>query len=253
MLQSVDAIRLGRQYRALRVRKRQRQEDVGRTAKLSRDKIGRIERGQVAGMLVRDLDRAAAALGATVEIRIRWNGELLDRLMDEAHAQLVEVVVVLLRGMGWEVAVEVSYSIYGERGSIDVLAYHRLTGIVVVVEVKSVMPDSQALLHALDRKTRLARRIAEERGWRVSHVARLLVIGASSTARRRVARLGATYDTAFPRRGVEVRKWLKHPGGPMSGLMFVPFADGVRTNAAATTRQRIRVARPAASAHRVRE
>lgn len=72
--------------------------------------------------------------------------------MDEAHAQLVELVVAVLRATGWEVAVEVSFSISGERGAIDILAYHRATGIVLVVEVKSVVPDSQALLHGLDAR-----------------------------------------------------------------------------------------------------
>ena len=211
--------------------------------------MSRIERGLIAGMTIRDLDRAAAALGATLEVRLRWNGELLDRLLDEAHAHLVEVIVALLRTTGWEVAVEVSYSIWGERGSIDILAYHRLTGIVLVVEVKSVVPDSQALLHALDRKTRLARQIAEERGWRVSHVARLLVIGASATSRRRVDRLAATYDTAFPVRGHAVRRWLRQPDGPMSGLLFVASAHGVSPNHAATTRERVRVVPGRPNAH----
>lgn len=245
-------MRLARQFRALRIRKRRRQEDVGREARISRSKISRIERGLVLGMTVRDLDKAAAALNATLEIRLRWNGELLDRLLDEAHARLVEVVVGVLKAAGWEVAVEVSYSIWGERGSIDILAYHRATGIVLVIEVKSVVPDSQALLHGLDRKTRLARQIGQERGWRVTSVARLLVIGTSATSRRRVARLAATYDTAFPVRGRDVRRWLQTPDGPLSGLLFVASAHGLRANYAAVSRERVRVARPGSNAHGAR-
>ena len=41
--------------------------------------------------------RAAAALGATVDLRLRWNGEQLDRLLDEAHAHLVELVASSVR------------------------------------------------------------------------------------------------------------------------------------------------------------
>jgi len=96
-------MRIARQYRALRIRKQRRQEDVGREARMSRSKISRIERGLVLGMTIRDLDKAAAALGATLDIRLRWNGELLDRLLDEAHARLVEVVVGVLTAAGWEV------------------------------------------------------------------------------------------------------------------------------------------------------
>jgi len=249
----MDGQRLGRQFRALRIRSRKRQLDVGARANVSRDKVSRIERGLIAGLSVGDVTRAAEALGATLEIRLRWHGELLDRLLDEAHAQLVEAIVALLRAAGWEVAVEVSFSFWGERGSIDVLAYHHATGIVLVVEVKSIVPDSQAMLHAFDRKTRLARQIAEERGWHVRGVARLLVIGASSTSRRRVARLAATYDVAFPQRGPDVRTWLRRPSGPMSGLPFMAFAQGVRTNHAAATRERVRVAKGRHNAHPVRE
>jgi hypothetical protein len=66
----------------------------------------------------------AEALGATVEFVIRWDGEGLDRLLDEGHATLVDRVVAWLRAHGWEVAVEVSFARAGERGSIDILAWH---------------------------------------------------------------------------------------------------------------------------------
>jgi transcriptional regulator with XRE-family HTH domain len=136
----MDPIRLGRQFRALRVRKELRQEDVGRGGKVSRSAVSRIERGLVASLTVGTLVRAAASLGANVDIRLKWNGEQLDRLLDEAHARIVDLVIAALRATGWEVAVEVSFSIWGERGSIDILAFHQLTGIVLVIEVKSVGP-----------------------------------------------------------------------------------------------------------------
>jgi hypothetical protein len=196
------------------------------------------------------LVRVAAALGATVDVRLRWNGEQLDRLLDEAHARLVEAVVLLLRASGWDVAVEVSFAEWGERGSIDVFAYHRLTGIVLVVEVKSVLPDSQATIHGLDRKTRLAAKIAEDRGWHCRGVARLLVVAASDTSRRRVARLGATYDAAFPIRGAEIRRWIRDPRQPISGLLFLAYARQGSVNAYAASRQRVRRRRRPANAHR---
>jgi hypothetical protein len=82
----------------------------------------------------------------------------------------------MLSGHGWEVAVEVSFSIWGERGSIDVLAFHQDTGTLLVVEVKSVVRDSQAAILGLDRKARLAPRIATDRGWPATVAAKLLVV-----------------------------------------------------------------------------
>jgi transcriptional regulator with XRE-family HTH domain len=236
----MDSIRLGRQLRALRVRQELRQEDVGLAAKLSRATISRLERGRIEEVAIGVLVRVAAAVGATVDVRLRWNGEQLDRLLDEAHASLVEGMVLLLRASGWDVALEVSFSVWGERGSIDVFAYHRLTGIVLVVEVKSVLPDSQATIHGLDRKTRLAAKLAKERGWQCRGVARLLVVGASDTSRRRVLRLAATYAAAFPMRGGELRRWLREPRGPTSGLLFLSYDRQGSTNAKAATRERVR-------------
>ena len=36
------------------------------------------------------------ALGARLDCRLLWNGEALDRLLDESHAALVETVVLWL-------------------------------------------------------------------------------------------------------------------------------------------------------------
>ncbi len=162
---------------------------------MSRPVISRIERGLLESITVGALVRAATPLGAVLDIRLRWNGEQLDRLLDEAHARLVDMVVAMLRSAGWDVAVEVSFSIWGERGSIDVLACHRARGIVLAIEVKSVVPDSQAAIHGLDRKTRLSSGLARERGWECRAVARMLVVGASATSRRRVARANAPVES----------------------------------------------------------
>ena len=237
---AVDSIRIGLQLRALRQRRGLRQDDLARVTKLSRSKVSRVERGLIAGMMFADVDRLAVGLGASLDIRLRWRGEQLDRLLDEGHARLVELVVALLRASGWEVAVEVSYSHWGERGSIDVFAFHGATGVVLVVEVKSVVPDSQSTLHGLDRKARLAAKIAADQGWVCRHIARLLVVGDSATSRRRVERLASTYAAAFPLRGLPLRRWLRNPAGRVSGLLFLSYAHPTRTNGSSATRDRVR-------------
>ena len=186
------------------------------------------------------LDDVVRAMDAALEVRVRWNGEALDRLLDQAHAGLVEGLVNRLRAAGWITDVEVSYSIRGERGSIDVLAFHAAAQVALVVEVKSVVPDSQATLAGIDRKARLAPEIARERGWRCRGVARLLVIGDSSTARRRVEGLATTYRTTFPVTGRDVRSWLRRPGAPIAGLLFLPFAQPAHGRTSTTGMQRVR-------------
>jgi hypothetical protein len=202
--------------------------------------ISKIERGQIAAVPLRVLRAVATALGASLELKLRWHGEGLDRLLDEAHARVVDATVVLLREAGWDAAVEASFSIWGERGSIDVLSWHATTSSLLVVEVKSVVPDSQATLHGLDRKARLAPRLAKERGWECQNVGRLLVVGESSTSRLRISRLDATYDTALPDRNVDVRRWIRKPDGSLGGLLFLRNAPVGSTKRPSTARERVR-------------
>jgi transcriptional regulator with XRE-family HTH domain len=239
-MRSMDWLRIGRQLRALRLRAGKRQIDVGNAADLSRQLVSKIERGELADVQMRSLVKIGEALGASLDVQVRWHGEGLDRLMDGAHAGLVELVVRLLERLGWETAVEVSFAIRGERGSIDVMGLHRDVAAVLVVEVKSVVPDAGGMLHVLDRKARLAPEIAGARGWPCASVSRLLVIGDTSTTRRRVRALDATFRTTFPMRGVAVKRWLRQPGETLAGILFLPFATGDGVSRGTTGRQRVR-------------
>jgi transcriptional regulator with XRE-family HTH domain len=236
----MDPVRLGHSFGALRLNRRWRQQDVAAKARVSGSEISRIELGRLDGVSVGKLRRVAESLDATHDARLRWNGEGLDRLLDQAHAGLVEQLVVRLRAAGWLADVEVSFSIRGERGSIDVLRFHEKTGIVLVTEVKSVVPDSQATLSGIDRKARLAFEIAHARGWDCRGVARLLVIGDSTTSRRRIDALAATYRTAFPLAGPAVARWLRQPDVPIAGLLFLPHARPTHGRNATTGMQRVR-------------
>jgi transcriptional regulator with XRE-family HTH domain len=219
----MDSILFGRGVKALRLRKGWRQDDLADAAQVSRGVVARIERGNADRVTVATLDKVAAAVGARVACRLTWNGEGLDRLLDAEHAAIVEAVVRTLRAADWLVATEVSFNNFGERGSVDVLAFHQASRFVLVIEVKSVVPDVQAMLVALDRKERLARQIARERGWDAGAVARLLVIGENRTARRRVDMHAATFGNMFPDRAREIRRWLVEPvaSSPLRGLWFL--------------------------------
>ena len=193
-------------------------------AQVSRTAVWRIERGHADRVAVHVLVRIAAALGARIDLRLLWQGEGLDRLLDAGHADLVERTLELLTASDWLVATEVSFNVRGERGSIDILAFHPATGSLLVIEIKSVVPDMQAMLGGIDRKGRLARDIARERGWQITNVSRVLVLPDDRTARRRVVRHGATFRTALPGRTVEVRRWIRRPEGTLNGVMFLSDA-----------------------------
>lgn len=241
-MSSMDLLRVGRSLRALRLRRDLRQQDVADLAGFSQQLVAKIEAGDVRRVAIGDLELIVRALGADLDMRVRWHGEGLDRLLDEAHANLVDALVRRLTSWGWDCRVEVGFNWYGERGSIDVLASWRADPTrLLVIEIKSVVPDSQAVLGNLDRKARLARRAVD--GGPEPANGTLLVIGDSSTSRRRLSELGYLYAAALPDRGSVVRRWLRNPEGPMRGILFLPFTprDGGRRTM--TGRQRVRVAR----------
>ena len=220
----MDVIRFGLGIRALRRKRAWTQAQLAAMAQASRTAVWRIERGHADRVAVHVLVDVAAALGARIDLRLLWQGEGLDRLLDSSHADLIERMLGLLTASDWLVATEVSFNVRGERGSIDILAFHPATGSLLVIEIKSVVPDMQAMLGGIDRKGRLAREIARERGWRVIDVTRILVLPDDRTARRRVDRHGATFRTALPARTAEVRRWLRRPEGTMHGMLFLSDA-----------------------------
>jgi len=235
----VDTLRIGRSLRALRIRRGWRQADVAAAAGISRSQYARIERGEIRGIPITDIEAGCVALGADLDVRVRWHGEGLDRLLDSAHAHLVELVVLLLGELGWETGVEVSFNSYGERGAIDVLGWHEAARALLVVEVKSIVPDAQAMLSAHDRKARLAETIGRARGWDAAHVSRLLVIGDTSTSRRRVLELSGTFGAAYPDRAIAVRRWLRHPDRAFAGLLFLSDSRGTGARHRSTARERV--------------
>jgi transcriptional regulator with XRE-family HTH domain len=220
----MDDARVGRALRALRQRRGLRQSEVAAAAGVSQSTISHVESGRLAGLPVATVRRIFAAVDAGFEGTVLWRGAGLDRLLDARHAALVAASVGRLAELGWETRVETTYSIYGERGSIDVMGALGPVRAVLVEEVKSELASLEETIRKLDEKVRLVReRIAEkEFGWRPEFVGRLLVLPESTTARRRVAGLDPVLRVAFPERGSDVRRWLLRPSGTLSGILFLP-------------------------------
>ncbi len=244
----MDSVRLGSSLRALRRRQGWTQAELGRRARVSQAAVSRAERGRAADLTGRVLVAVADALGARLDVRLLWQGEALDRLLDAAHAGLVDEVVRLLRARGWEVIPEATFSRFGERGSIDILAWHAGHRALLVVEVKSVVPDMGALLAGVDRKARLAPSIAAARGWPVASVSRIVVLPDDRTARRRAAAHAATLNAALPARTVAVRRWIEAPRTAIAGILFLPASQ--RTTARHRVRSRQAAGGPVTPADR---
>ena len=217
----MDDRRVGLIVRALRRRRGWRQSDLAAASDVSQSTISAVERGHLDTLTLFRIRRILGALDARGDFEVRWRGGALDRTLDEGHARLVGAVVGLLERYGWESRVEVTYSIYGERGSIDVLGFHGRSGSLLVVEVKTALTSIEETLRRHDEKVRLASRIGRERlGWRATTTSRLLVLPETSTTRDRVLRHARILDSVLPAENVAVRKWLAAPSGPIHGRWF---------------------------------
>ena len=143
-------------------------------------------------------------------------------MLDERHARLVEAAIRLFGRRGWETAAEVTFSEYGERGSVDVLAGYRPTLAVAVCEVKGSLGSLEETNRLLDAKERLAPRIAMHRfGWSPRIVGRILIVPEDRTIRRTIVRHAETMGVVYPARGREVREWLHRPDRPIRGIWFL--------------------------------
>ena len=221
-LRNMDDVGIGRTLRALRVRARLTQRQAASRAGISQQTWSRIERGYLAQLSTVTLRRAFGAVEARLELTPTWRGGAIDRLRDEEHSAVVAEVVQLLSALGWETHVEVTFSEYGERGSIDVLAVHPTLRLALIVEIKTEIASQEELLRRLDVKARLGSRIVLDRfGWRPVAVSRLLVLDSTMANRRRVAALAPILDPAFPLRSDAARAWLRSPSGRSSALIFV--------------------------------
>ncbi len=189
--------------------------------------------------------RVAAALTFSLELAPRGLGADTDRVVDERHAGILGTAETWLEALCWLCAAEVTYSEWGERGSIDILAWHKPTSTLLVVEIKTELASVEATLRKLDEKVRLAPRIALSRfGWQAAVVGRLLVLPDQRSERRRVAANSPVLDRAFPTRSYVARRWCRSPAGAVAALLFLPEPAGRRAAPPSAGRRRIRVVRP---------
>lgn len=215
-------LRVGRIVRAVRIEQRLRQSDVGSMANCDQSVVSDLEAGRLEAVSLSTARRICAALGIELIVEARWRGGAADRLIDRKHAAIVNYVAKVLRAEAWTVEAELSFNEYGERGSVDLVAWHPERRVLLLVEVKSTLTDLQAMLLSMSKKVRLVPGIlARERGWHRLHLGRLLVVAATSANRGTVARHRAMFDAAFPSTTHESRAWIRAPGSEFAGIWFV--------------------------------
>ena len=220
---------------------------------MSRATISRVERGHLGTATVDTLRAIAKVLDVRIDMVPRWRAGDLDRLLNSRHSRLHELVA---RSFGelpeWLAEPEVSFGIYGERGIIDILAWHPRRRALLVIELKTDIADINELVGTVDRKRRLAIDVARRRGWPVDegvHVSVWVIVAEGHTNRRRVQTHGAMLRAAFPSDGRTVRGWLRDPVHSIRALSFWPDAHPGNVRGGRTPIRRVSGPRMASATH----
>jgi transcriptional regulator with XRE-family HTH domain len=218
----VDDLAFGRLIRLARIRRRWSQQDLAGRAGVSRTTVSRVERGYIAVIPLATVRTIAAPLEVRVELRPRARAVDLDQVMNARHSAMAEFLIAWIsRTPGWVARPEVSFSRFGERGAIDLLAWHAGSRCLLVIEIKTELVEFGELLARLDMKRRLAPDAAAPFGWRPSGVSTCLLVADSMTNRRGAAERRSLLGAALPDTGAELLRWLRHPTGVVHTLRFV--------------------------------
>jgi transcriptional regulator with XRE-family HTH domain len=218
----VDRVKIGNTFRAIRVELRLRQIDVATAAGVSQQTVSNIECGRFGGVSIAAYCRVAEVLDADVPLAPRWRGPKLDRLLDRRHALLQDHVTALLAAAGWAVRAEISFNIYGDRGSVDILAWLPASRALLIIEIKTEITGLEETLRVLDMKRRVVRTLAaRELGWHSGAVATVLVMPDATTHRVLIERHAALVSASLPARTVAVRTWMAAPAGELRGIWFL--------------------------------
>jgi hypothetical protein len=147
----------------------------------------------------------------------------------------------------WASRQEANYNHFGDRGSIDDLAFDPLSSTLLVSELKTGIYDVQRMLAKMDEKERLASEVARRFDWSVRRIVSCLVVTETSTNRRRVHQHRALFSR-FDCRGRKAWAWLDDPTRPASGLLvFVSLSDVRGMHGRRAGRRRVRHSRSPSS------
>jgi transcriptional regulator with XRE-family HTH domain len=219
---TTDNDQLGDLFRLLRRQAGLTQETLSIATSIPIRDINNLEAGRAGDVLYGRLNRLFTEVEARARMSVWWKGAAADRLLDERHAAIVEQGASIIGRYSWATPTEVTFSEFGERGSIDVFAHREEYKAVAVCEIKSAFGSLEEMNRSLDAKVRLAPKLCQDRfGWTPRHVARLLIVPGISSTRRIVAAHRYTMDQLYPARGREIRAWLRRPDRSIGGVWFL--------------------------------
>jgi transcriptional regulator with XRE-family HTH domain len=209
---------VGTMVRTLRTTIGWSQRELGRRATVSQSMVCVVERGGLHDLTFSTASTLLSAMGArlVVEVDAPYLGDR-ERQRDPAHARLGAHVVTRLRRAGWQTRVEVEVGGDRSRGWIDLLAFHPVSRLLLVIELKTEIHDLGQIERSLGWYEREAWAAARRLGWRPTREMGCLLLLATEANDVRVATNRASIEAGFPLRARHLLSVVS--GGPAPSEM----------------------------------
>jgi len=188
--------------RAVRLTQRQ----LGALVGISQSVVCDIEAARQPELSLQRFEGLIRAMGG--RLRIDIDRPFIDesaRLDDLVHARCCLSAAHRLERLGWEVETEVEVGGDRSRGWIDILAFHPVTGSLLVVEVKTEIHDLGQLERRQGWYEREAPRAASRFGWRPRRVASAVFVLSSNANDEALKAAKPMIDRVFSRRARELQ------------------------------------------------
>jgi len=206
---------------------------------VARSYIAAIERGR-ANPSLDVIVHLAAALGLELDLNLRAPIMIGDRRQHDAvHARCSGYVDRRLRTAGWETEAEVAIVDGRWRGWIDLLAFDRRTGTLIVIEIKTVIDDMGALERQVGWYERAARDVARTRGWQPRRVVTWLLVLSTEQNEQALIQNVDVIDRAFPVRPPSMERLLEDPAASLPRGRSIALIDPRRRRRSWLIRPRI--------------
>jgi len=178
---------------------------------VSQTMVSEIERARVPDLPVATALRLLNALDVRVELRMFGPTAPPRPVRDRAHARCVGYVARRLDRAGWLVATEVEVGDDRWRGFIDILAFHPVERVLLVIEVKVELDDIGAIDRQLGGYERSAWAAAHALGWRPRALTGALLLLATDSNDRRLVEHRTYLDRRFRIRAPAMRALVVDP------------------------------------------
>lgn len=201
------------------------QRELADLAHVSRAAVWRLETNQKAGVDLDVIDGVLHELGLRITLEVEGQHVAARRgQRDLVHSRLVARLAARLRRLGWLVATEVPTGPSAPTGWIDILAFRAADNALLVIEVKTTIPDAGDLLRQVSRYEREATWAAQRQGWQPTTTRVAVVVLDTAEVREALDGNRDLLGTAMPGDPRVLEAWIHAPVGS-PGLRTIVASD----------------------------